>query len=50
MEQYVIKGGNHANFAYYGNQFGDGDATISKEDQIQETANVIEEFIDSHCS
>lgn len=31
---YVIEGGNHAGFAYYGNQSGDGVASISRQTQI----------------
>jgi|GEM_PF-166903 len=41
----VISGGNHAGFGNYGNQAGDGTATISGEEQIRETA----EAIFSHC-
>ncbi len=29
----VIDGGNHANYAHYGNQEGDGEATITREEQ-----------------
>ncbi len=29
----VIDGGNHANFAYYGEQDGDGEATITRDEQ-----------------
>ncbi len=29
----VIEGGNHANYAYYGAQDGDGEATITREEQ-----------------
>ena len=32
--EYIIEGGNHAGFAYYGDQAGDGEATITKEAQI----------------
>ena len=39
--EYVINGGNHASFAYYGEQKGDGKATITKEQQIEETVDVI---------
>lgn len=41
----VIKGGNHANFANYGEQDGDGMAQISREDQQSQTVNTIIEFI-----
>lgn len=41
----IIEGGNHANFGCYGTQDGDGTATITGEQQIEETANAISEFI-----
>ncbi|MBQ6589042.1 MAG: lysophospholipase [Butyrivibrio sp.] len=44
-QEYVIQGGNHAGFGNYGEQSGDGEATISNTQQITETANVIEKFI-----
>lgn len=40
--EYVIEGGNHAGFAYYGPQKGDGTAAISKEEQIKKTVEAIE--------
>lgn len=43
--EYCIKGGNHANFGNYGQQEGDGQATISREEQQELTANKIIEFI-----
>lgn len=39
--EHVIQGGNHAQFGSYGHQDGDGEATISKEEQIKETVSVI---------
>ena len=36
-----LEGGNHAWFAYYGEQDGDGTAYITKENQQQKTVNVI---------
>lgn len=39
----VIQGGNHAQFADYGTQDGDGTATISAEDQQEQTAEAVEE-------
>ena len=36
-----LEGGNHAWFAYYGEQDGDGTACITKENQQQKTVNVI---------
>ncbi len=41
----VIEGGNHAGFGMYGPQKGDGEATISTEAQIAQTADAIAEFI-----
>lgn len=40
-----IEGGNHAWFAYYGEQEGDGTADITKENQQEKTVNVILEMI-----
>lgn len=42
----LIDGGNHAQFAYYGNQSGDGNATISAENQQNQTVDAIIKFID----
>lgn len=39
--EYVIDGGNHANFGYYGDQKGDGTAEISREEQIQQVMDQI---------
>ena len=39
--EYVIEGGNHAYFGDYGEQKGDGIASISRNGQIQETVNYI---------
>ena len=41
----VIEGGNHAYFGMYGEQKGDGAATITNLEQITITANYIIEFI-----
>lgn len=45
--EFVIQGGNHAGFGFYGNQEGDGTATISNTEQIEKTAELIAEFVDS---
>lgn len=37
----IIEGGNHSGFAYYGPQSGDGEATISKQEQIDMTVDYI---------
>lgn len=42
---YVIEGGNHANFGNYGEQKGDGAATITREQQQQITVKEITSFI-----
>ena len=39
--EYVIEGGNHANYGYYGDQKGDGIAEISREEQIQQVMDQI---------
>ncbi len=41
LNEYIIVGGNHAGFAYYGEQKGDNDATIPKGTQIKLTAEYI---------
>lgn len=41
----IIKGGNHAQFAYYGNQSGDGKANITAENQQNQTVDAIINFI-----
>lgn len=41
----TIVGGNHAQFARYGEQAGDGEATISIEEQLGYTISAINEFI-----
>ena len=43
--EYVIKGGNHSGYAFYGKQKGDNDADISKEEQINVTSKQIIGFI-----
>lgn len=44
-EELVIEGGCHAYFGSYGDQDGDGTPTISRESQIQQTAEAIQSFI-----
>ena len=41
----VIEGGNHANYGYYGKQKGDGEASITREQQIDLTISYVKEFI-----
>ena len=40
-QELVIEGGNHAQFGDYGTQRGDGEATISAEEQQKQTADFI---------
>ena len=42
-----IEGGNHAQFGYYGTQLGDGQATISREDQQAQTAVYLLTFLNN---
>lgn len=44
-QEVVIKGGNHAQFGNYGRQSGDGEATISREEQQDKTVSAILDFI-----
>jgi hypothetical protein len=41
-----IKGGNHAQFGYYGPQLGDNRAEISRADQQEQTRLAIRSFLD----
>ena len=45
MTEVIIDGGNHAQIGNYGNQSGDGIANISSDEQQQQTANAIIDFI-----
>ena len=42
----VIEGGNHAQFGNYGEQKGDGNATISADEQQKQTVEMIGRFVD----
>ena len=42
---YVIEGGNHAKYGNYGRQRGDVDGTISREEQQNQTVEIMAEFI-----
>lgn len=44
----IILGGNHANFGNYGKQKGDGESTISNEEQQNETVSYIVEFLNNN--
>lgn len=43
--EYIIHGGNHANFGSYGEQEGDGTATLTCEQQQDYTAALVDEWI-----
>ena len=44
-EEYIIEGGNHCQFGSYGFQKGDNEATISHEEQITRTVELILDFM-----
>ena len=43
--EFIIEGGNHAFFGMYGHQIGDGEATVSQEEQIEMTSEKIASFL-----
>lgn len=43
--EFIIDGGNHAGFAMYGEQKGDGESTLSVEEQISISATAISNFV-----
>jgi len=45
FKEIVIDGGNHASFADYGKQKGDGEATISVEEQVDRTVEEIINYV-----
>ncbi|MBO7714508.1 MAG: hypothetical protein J6S85_13110 [Methanobrevibacter sp.] len=45
LTEYVINGGNHAQFGSYGIQSSDGIATISPENQRNQTEKALLDFI-----
>ncbi len=45
FEEHIISGGNHAYFGMYGEQEGDGKASITPEEQIAAAADIIAEFV-----
>ena len=47
LSEFVIEGGNHAGFAYYGDQMGDNAAEIPKAQQISVAAQYCAEQIES---
>ncbi len=46
-QEYVIQGGIHSYFGDYGIQSGDGEPTITNEQQIEEAADVIASFVEN---
>ena len=46
-EEYVIEGGIHSYFGSYGIQDGDGVPEISNEEQLKQTADIVEKWIES---
>ena len=44
-ETLILEGGNHAGFAYYGPQKGDGTATLTQAEQSKQTATAISHFM-----
>lgn len=44
-EMHVLSGGNHAGFAGYGPQKGDGTPVITTEAQVEQTASILARFI-----
>ena len=47
-DEYVIEGGIHSYFGCYGIQSKDGEPAISNEEQIRETADIIEKWIENN--
>ena len=45
----MIEGGNHAQFGSYGHQNGDGTATLTPQNQVQETVRVIMDVVEKRC-
>ena len=45
LTEQIIDGGNHAGFGFYGPQEGDGEATISREEQIARTTELMVAFV-----
>jgi hypothetical protein len=45
VDEEIIEGGNHAQFGFYGPQANDLEATISTIQQLNQTTNIIDEWI-----
>ena len=48
FEEYVIEGGNHAQYGDYGKQPRDKEATVSAQEQRKQTAEFILDWLDRH--
>lgn len=48
VEEQIIAGGNHAYFGNYGEQSGDGMATISQKEQQEQTVDMIISYIEKY--
>lgn len=48
FSEHIIAGGNHAQFGCYGEQKGDGQAGITRQDQQTQTAELIDRWIEAH--
>lgn len=44
---YTVEGGNHAQFGDYGHQKGDGEPSISEEDQLKQTVKTLLSWLDT---
>ena len=44
----TIEGGNHSGFGLYGQQNGDGEATLDGEKQQEQLIQLIKNFIETH--
>ena len=47
FEEHIVEGGCHAGFGSYGPQDGDGVPTMTGEEQIAETVQLLTAFLDS---
>lgn len=45
FEEHIIDGGCHAYFGMYGEQEGDGTPTVTNEEQIEKTSQIIKNFV-----
>lgn len=45
LSEHILQGGNHAFFGVYGEQDGDGTAAITNLEQIEQTADLIADFV-----